>query len=125
MAAGTSGRRGSSGDGDISRAYVIKSLSSRKLRENRPISLGINYQYPGMGLINIELVYLCKEIGFLAGKSWEMQLMYLGIHFKSPGIGILHSKLRCISLWEHAKYIYINRIWDICAGNNIRAVQQP
>ena len=36
--------------------------------------------------------------------------MYQGMHFKSSGIGILHlvkSKLRCISLWEHAKYIYI------------------
>ena len=65
---------------------------------------------------------------FLADKCWEMQLMYLGIHFKSPGMGILHlvkSKLRYISLWEHAKYLHINKIWDICNGNNICAVQQP
>jgi len=54
--------------------------------------------------------------------------MYLGIHFKSLGIGILHllrSKLRSISLWEHEKYIYINKIQDMCTGNNICAVQQP
>ena len=54
--------------------------------------------------------------------------MYLGIHFKSPGIGILHlvkSKLRHITLREHEKYTYINKIWDIYSGNNICAVQQP
>jgi len=40
----------------ISRAYVIESLPSRKQRENRIISLGIDNQYPGISLINIELV---------------------------------------------------------------------
>ena len=42
--------------------------------------------------------------------------MYLGIHAKSLGIGILYLvrlKLRCISVWEHEKYMYINKIQDI------------
>jgi len=76
----------------------------------------------------IELVSFCRGVSITRGKYWEMHLMYPEIHFKSPGTGILHlvkSKLRCITLWEHAKYIYINTVCPVCTGNNIFAVQQP
>ena len=54
--------------------------------------------------------------------------MYPGIHFKSQGIGILDlvkSKLRCISLCEREKYIYINQIHGLYTGNNTCAIGQP
>jgi len=49
MSAHAPGARGRLGSFDahlVSRAYVIESLPSRKQRENRIISLGIDDQYP-------------------------------------------------------------------------------
>ena len=110
---------------------MIKLLCQLHPHENKLISLGIKYQYLGSALINVELIYFFKGISFIPSKCWEIQLIYPGIHFKSQGIGILDlvkSKLKCISLWEHEKYIYIsiiNQIHGLYTGNNICAIGQP
>ena len=92
---------------------MIKSLCQLYPCRNKLISLGIKYQYLGIALINLELIYFFKGISFIPSECWEIQLIYSGIRFKSQGIDILDlvkSKLRCISLWEHEKSIYINQI---------------
>ena len=128
---GTGGRLGKSdahGDGRVGRGHVIKSLCQLYPRENKLISLGIKYQYPGIALINVGLIYFFKGISFIPSKCWEIQLIYPGIHFKSQEIGILDlvkSKSRCISLWEHKKYIYINQMHGLYTGNNTCAIGQP